>query len=127
MIALSATQRDKLARLLALLGSNFAGERDAAGLAAHRLVSGAGLTWQQALTPSIAAPAASSKPRAQPEPEPEDDWRALAKNCLNYSRLITAWECEFLEGLPRFPRLSERQDAVLQKIAAKLRKCGCEV
>lgn len=49
--ALPKTDRTKLAKLLALLGSDKAGERDAAGLAAHRLVQRHGLSWPQILRP----------------------------------------------------------------------------
>jgi hypothetical protein len=48
---LSATDREKRAKLLALLGSNQAGERDAAGIAAHRLIQRSGLSWTQVLRP----------------------------------------------------------------------------
>lgn len=51
---LSSADRTKLAKLLGLLGSAHAGERDAAGLAAERLVRGAGLTWRQVLLDEIA-------------------------------------------------------------------------
>jgi hypothetical protein len=42
---LTNPDRERLAKLLGLLGSDHAGERDAAGLAADRLVRAAGLTW----------------------------------------------------------------------------------
>jgi hypothetical protein len=48
MSALPDASRAKLAKLLGLLGSAHAGERDAAGLAANRLISQAGLSWRQA-------------------------------------------------------------------------------
>ena len=51
MNALPATHRTKLAKLLGMLGSDHPGERDAAALAAHRLVTQAGLTWRQVVTP----------------------------------------------------------------------------
>ena len=41
----------KLARILGLLGSDQAGERAAAGLAAHRLITRLGLSWEQVLAP----------------------------------------------------------------------------
>ena len=43
MSGLPAASRRKLAKLLGLLGSDHRGERDAAGLAAHRLVKQAGV------------------------------------------------------------------------------------
>lgn len=41
----------KLARVLELLGSEHAGERAAAALAAHRLLKRLGLSWQELLAP----------------------------------------------------------------------------
>jgi hypothetical protein len=45
IVALSNPDRERLAKLLGLLGSDHQGERDAAGLAAHRLVVERGLVW----------------------------------------------------------------------------------
>jgi hypothetical protein len=42
---LTNPDRERLAKLLGMLGSDHPGERDAAGLAAHRLVKASGLTW----------------------------------------------------------------------------------
>ncbi|MCR0984265.1 hypothetical protein [Roseomonas populi] len=42
----------RLARVLALLGSEHIGERASAALAAHRLLKRLGLTWQEVLAPA---------------------------------------------------------------------------
>jgi hypothetical protein len=42
---LSNPERERLAKLFGMLGSAHEGERDAAGLAAHRLVTASGVTW----------------------------------------------------------------------------------
>ena len=44
-LALTEAARDRLSKLLGMLGSDHAGERDNAGVAANRLVRDAGLTW----------------------------------------------------------------------------------
>jgi len=49
----------KLNRIAGMFGSSHAGERAAAALAAHRLVTGLGLTWQEVLS-------AANRPRSQP-------------------------------------------------------------
>jgi hypothetical protein len=54
--AVKACDAAKLARVLALLGSDFAGERASAALAAHRLMKRLGLTWQDLLTPAREVP-----------------------------------------------------------------------
>jgi len=59
----------KLARVLGLLGSEHAGERAAAALAAHRLVKRLGLSWQEILMPRREAVRTSSHlHRAIPPP-----------------------------------------------------------
>jgi len=47
-------ERAKLARILGMLGSEHAGERASAALAAHRLVQAAGVNWAELL---VEAPA----------------------------------------------------------------------
>jgi hypothetical protein len=49
MAQLSDHDRDRLAHILALLGSDHPGEREAAAQAAHRMVTGLGLTWDEIL------------------------------------------------------------------------------
>ena len=48
---MSALDRDKLAKVLAMLGSRHDGEVVAAGRSAHILLKGAGVTWTEVLTP----------------------------------------------------------------------------
>jgi len=55
----------KLARVLALLGSDFAGERASAALAASRLMKRLGLTWADVLMPR---PEGADPRRAAPPP-----------------------------------------------------------
>jgi hypothetical protein len=62
MNSLAATDRTKLAKLLWLLGSDHQGERDAAGLAAHRLVQDRGATWFDV----VVIPQTISEPRREP-------------------------------------------------------------
>ena len=49
MSALTGADRLRLCKLLGMLGSDHAGERDAAGLAAHQFIQKRGLTWKDAL------------------------------------------------------------------------------
>ncbi|MBI0537780.1 hypothetical protein D9599_19665 [Roseomonas sp. KE2513] len=58
-----ANDAAKLARVLALLGSEHDGERASAALAAHRLMHRLGLTWQDVLMPK-----ATPEPHAPPPP-----------------------------------------------------------
>ncbi len=78
----------RLAKVLALLGSAHEGERDAAGVAAHRLVRAAGVSWVDLLGV------------VDTDDAPPTCHRALAK-----------WT------LARLPELSERDRTFLQGMA----------
>jgi hypothetical protein len=109
---LPATSRTKLAKVLGMLGSDNPGERDNAALAAHRLVTQAGMTWQQVITPA-----------AVEKPLPElGSWRTTVKECLARPESLTPWEVKFLQNLPGFRRLSVKQRSVLSEIADRVLK-----
>jgi uncharacterized membrane protein YccC len=57
-----ATDAARLARILALLGSDQVGERAAAAEAAHRMVSRLGLRWEDILAPAPKAPRLPTSP-----------------------------------------------------------------
>lgn len=111
MIALSLPERERLAKLLAMLGSSHAGERDAAGLAAHRLLNERGTTWADALGISTRTPNALTRPVG---------WQGVVRRCRERNRALTPWERGFLSELDRLPRLSLKQAAALQKIADRV-------
>jgi hypothetical protein len=63
-VALDPDKRAHLIKLLGMLGSNFAGERENAGKMADELVRAAGTTWREILTPKEgSAPAAPTVPQ----------------------------------------------------------------
>jgi hypothetical protein len=115
-------ERDKLARLLGMLGSDHLGEVANAGRLADKLVRNAGLTWSDIIAPAL------SSPHIDPDTDPSGaDWRRTAAACSRYPHLLNRWEAEFLAGLLRFPRLSLKQRSALLKIVVRLRACGCEL
>ena len=125
-IELPTDTRRKLVGVLGMLGSNHAGERDAAAQLANRMIRGAGLTWGEL----IAVPEPGLKyepPPYRPPPAPPLGWRELARRCAAYPLWLSPWEREFLAGLPRRVRLSGKQAAVLDRIAAHLRRRGGDV
>lgn len=104
---LNLTDRDKLIKLLGMLGSDYIGERASAGALAHRLVKSAGLSWSDL----ISVPAASQRPtyeappryrRAYPPSDPDDPslphWRQMALE-LAASTQATTWEVHFAHDL----------------------------
>jgi hypothetical protein len=112
--------RRKLTGVLGMLGSDYAGERDAAAQLASRIVRGAGLTWGDL----IAVPELGPVPQHDPPPAPPASWRELAQRCAVHSDWLSAWERQFLSSVPRRVRLSGKQAAVLDRIAAYLRRRG---
>jgi hypothetical protein len=110
MNALPVDTRTRLAKLLGLLGSDHAGERDAAGLAAHKLVKQAGVTWHDVVTPA-----------AVEKQLPElGAWRTTVAACLAQPGSLRPWETGFLRDLPKFQRLSVKQRYVLKEIADRV-------
>jgi hypothetical protein len=104
--SINAADRDRLAKLLGLLGSNHAGERDSAGLAAHRLVQQRGVTWRDVL----------SQPSAV-QRLPAVTWRQVAARCLEHRHLLSNWERDFLGSLISRQQISIKQHLILNKIA----------
>ena len=91
---LSPDTRRKLSAILGMLGSSFAGERDAAAQLANRIVRGAGVQWDEL----IAVPAPGSR-REPPPPRPPPGWRERAQRCAAYPAWLSAWERQFVAGL----------------------------
>jgi hypothetical protein len=118
--ALAEADRDRLAKLLGLLGSAYDGEVANAGRLADKLVRAAGLTWPDIIAPALPPP--DHDPAADPL---RGDWRAVAATCTRYPHLIDRWEWLFLSGLQRFPRLSSKQRTILIRIVTRLRAAGC--
>jgi hypothetical protein len=110
MSALPQADRTKLVKLLALLGSDHAGERDAAGLAAHRLLQKCGLGWDEVLSP---------RPIERQLPE-HSIWRATCARQMENPRALRPWERTFVADLPKFPRISAKQRYVLNEIATRV-------
>src|SRR4051794_32015588 len=93
---LSEAGREKLIRILGLLGSTHQGERDAAALAAIRLLQQFDLSWHDVVAQSAPADAGPIRLAA--------DWRALARACLRQKHLLTAWEEQFVRELSAYRR-----------------------
>ncbi len=110
MSALAQSDRTKLMKLLALLGSDHPGERDAAGLAAHRLLQKRGLAWEEVLNP---------RPVERRLPE-FGTWRTTCARLMENPRVLRPWERNFVADLPNFPRISVKQRYVLNEIAKRV-------
>ena len=119
--ALSPDQRQRLAKLLAMLGSAHAGERDAAGLAAQRLVQQHGITWQDVLaSPKIEYRQAEQADTDYAAQAARAAWRKTVKACLEHPDEMTQWETHFLRDIWHRRGLTSRQHEVLNDIAEKV-------
>lgn len=97
-----------------MLGSTHSGERDAAGLAAHRLIVASGLTWRQILDP----------PPVERRMSEFCTWRQTVAQCLERHGSLRPWEVTVLRNLPKFRRLSTKQRYCLEEIADWVLKLG---
>jgi len=70
----------KLTRILALLGSDHAGERAAAALAAHNLVNAMGLTWAELLDPKARKVRPTPAETVKRSPEWNMDYSSAAES-----------------------------------------------
>lgn len=123
MGALTPAARVKLARVLGLLGSDFGGERDAAGLAAHRIVREAGLSWGEVL----AAPSETERLERSANAQRSNTQGGSAdlSFCRRHLGHLSTWETEFVYSLAsRRKGLSPAQNAKLAQIVAALRARG---
>jgi hypothetical protein len=110
MTALSTPDRTRLVKLLGMCGSEHAGERAAAGVAADRLLRDRGLTWADALNLPVVE-------RKLPE---LGTWRQTVRECLAQPGSLRRWEVGFLRDLPGFQRLSVKQRYCLKEIADRV-------
>jgi hypothetical protein len=111
-VGLFDIDRERLGKLLGLLGSDHDGEIAAAGRAAHQMIRAAWLTWGEVLAPA---------PRAPIHPAP------LIVECLRLPDLLSDWERNFLTSIARYSsRLSDKQAECLHRICRRL-GIGCRV
>jgi hypothetical protein len=108
-------ERERLAKMLALLDSDQAGERAAAIAAATRLLERRGLRWSEILeaVPSPLPPAVERKPQVQ-------TWRATCAELGKRPDHLRPWERKFVADLPAFPRISVKQRYILDEIATRV-------
>ena len=113
--ALPPNHRDRLVKLLGLLGSHHMAERATAGQMANELLRSLKLTWDDVVTDAKQEPARVG-----------DDWQPLAEEVLR-SPASTQWEREFAANLldrwagRRYISLKQRH--VLERVYAKCARC----
>ena len=115
--------RERLAKLCGMFGSDHEGERANAAAAADRLVRQAGLRWPDVIAaPRLAPPS--------PELDPIRDPFGAARFCLDFRVALSVWEAEFCRGVglqaAAGRRLSDKQFAILGRILQKCRLAARE-
>ena len=109
--------RQRLARVCGLFGSEHDGEALAAARQAEKIRKKVGLTWEELLVPSI------RQRSADPPPESLTDWRWACHFCLERYWSLTSWELDFVATIARYTKTpSAKQLIVLQRLVARCRK-----
>lgn len=110
MTTLPSKARHDLAKIIALLASDQAGERDAAVLAATRLLNRHCLRWPGLL-------ALPPPPKREPL---HSKWRSTCAELAMRQGDLRPWERRFVADLPAFPCISTKQRYVLMEIAERV-------
>lgn len=118
--ALTAADRDRLAAILGLLGSDHAGERDAAALAASRFLRIRGLTWPDVIgiAPAQAPPRDPLRDLLRGWPT---QWRSAVMACRRADASLSARNRAFLSTIAGYEhRPSDLQLIWLRAIVERL-------
>ncbi len=112
---MNSVERKRLISILGRLGSDYDGERAAAGLLATRFLRSAGLSWEQLIR--------DGSPHAMPQGSVVA-WRSDLELCQRHVAALTPWEQGFVANIARRSRLTFKQRATLSEIADALRQEG---
>ena len=111
--------RQRLARVCGLLGSEHDGEALAAARQAEKLRKKLGLTWDELLVPP------TRQRSADPPLEELTDWQAACLFCLEHFQSLTRWELDFVATIARYTKPpSVKQWSVLYRLVAKCRSAA---
>ena len=134
VMPLDRKEMTRLIQLLGMTGSDLDTEALTFLRGAQKLVRSKGETWESLLAPLMngaASNGTNGHARHKPEPEPrheyktkEPDYFPELRACLERGNLMTAWERDFVASLLErdWPRLSEKQRGIVDRIQAKLAK-----
>ena len=106
--------RERLSKLLGMLGSSHDGEVVAAARQAERLRAEAGLTWGEIVVPRLPPPPQRPNVRTV---------AAAAAFVLDHADALTPWERDFARSIQRlkYPP-SPKQIEVLERLVDKVRR-----
>ena len=108
----AALDRQRLAKLLGMMGSAHDGEVVAAARQAERLRADAGLTWHDIVLPALPAP--------RPQRRGAMTLGQAIQFVLDHEDALTAWESDFARSIQRqTSRLSPKQIGILERLVEK--------
>lgn len=113
---LTPEERTRLIGILGRLGSDYDGERAAAGLLASRLLKDHSLTWEDLL---------GNVPRREAPRRNQACNQGLGL-CLRHIERLTEWEQQFCRSVANRTQLSPKQNEIIGKIVVKLRAWGLD-
>jgi hypothetical protein len=116
---LAASDRERLACLLGMLGSDHAGERDNTARMTDRLVRDHSIIWLDAITAPVVPRLSTDGPPARFTTCAEACTFALAR-----APMLTQWEFDFLRNVASFSRLSSKQRKTLRRVVARAVAAG---
>lgn len=118
---LSASDRDRLVKVLRLMSSDQDGERAAAAMMASRMVRDRGLDWDGLLQPACSlAYRTSARPAPRTATDDARRWHRQIFFLLDREESLTAWEVSFVRSAAVRGRLTQRQVEVLVQIHARV-------
>ena len=107
--------RDRLAKLLGMMGSAHDGEVVAAARQAERLRADAGLTWHDIVLPALPSP--------RPQRRGAMTLGQAIQFVLDHEDALTAWESDFARSIQRQSSpLSPKQIGILERLVEKVRR-----
>ena len=119
---LSPSERNKLVGILGRLGSDFDGERAAAGLLATQMLRRLGMGWDAVVTDQ---PVTVRQAETGPSNHTPTSWSESLALCRRHLNWLNKWESEFVGSLSdRHGLPSAKQLQVLARITDKLVRSG---
>ena len=128
-MALSDSDRTRLARLLGMTGSQHDGEALNAARLAHRLIRERKTTWEQVISnaPEHQQSHHQQYQQQQYRREAPRAWRDCVRECQGYRDFLSDWEIQFLANVAKWRgALTPKQRSKLHDICTRLRVRGWE-
>lgn len=109
--------KNKLVKLLGMLGSTHDGEVVAAARAAERMLKEAGITWAELFSDSQPVePVQASYEATHSDYYQDEIIRRMVDECIRYGEKFTKWETNFLHSLKLQKHFTPKQISMLEAL-----------